>query len=82
MIRGTTLLFAVLIIVLLGGFGFWLASIDGSVQLTMPDGTSSGLPLGFALLGGVLLAGLAAVVWWVFTGLVTMPWTLGKARRA
>lgn len=82
MIRGTTLLFVVLIIVALGAMGFWLASLGGSIELTLPDGTTSGLPLGFALLGGVLFAGLVAVGWWIFTGLVTMPWTLGKARRA
>ncbi|MEL6569608.1 MAG: heme biosynthesis HemY N-terminal domain-containing protein [Pseudomonadota bacterium] len=82
MIRGTTLLFVVLIIVVLGGLGFWLSSIGGSIELTLPDGTSSGLPLGFAILVGILAAGLVAVGWWIFTGLVTMPWTLGKARRA
>ncbi|MEM9740585.1 MAG: heme biosynthesis HemY N-terminal domain-containing protein [Pseudomonadota bacterium] len=82
MIRGTTLLFAVLIIVLLGGLGFWLANIGGSIELILPDGTTTGLPLGFAILAGVLFAGLIAVIWWIFTGLVTMPWTLGKARKA
>ncbi|MEM1105252.1 MAG: heme biosynthesis HemY N-terminal domain-containing protein [Pseudomonadota bacterium] len=82
MIRGTTLLFVVLIVVALGAMGFWLAGIDGAVELTLPNGTTSGLPLGFAILGGTLLAGLVAVGWWIFAGLVTMPWTLGKARRA
>ena len=44
-------------------------------------GTTTSLPLGLALLIGVLMAGLVAVAWWILAGVVTLPWTVGRASR-
>lgn len=81
MIRGTTLLLIFLLAGAAALTGYWLWTLEGSVAISVP-GTTTTLPLGLAILVGVLIAGLVAVVWWVLAGLVTMPWTLGRARRS
>ena len=81
MIRGTTLLFIFLLAGAAALTGYWLWTLEGSVAISVP-GTTTTLPLGLAILFGVLIAGLVAVVWWVLAGLVTMPWTLGRAHRS
>lgn len=80
MIRATTLLAIILIAAIAAIAGYWLYSMEGTVSIAVP-GTEASLPIGLALLLGLLAAGLVAVAWWVLTGLVTMPWTLGRARR-
>lgn len=81
MIRGTTLLFIFLIAGAAALAGYWLWTLEGSVAISLP-GTTMTLPLGLALLLGVLLAGLGAVIWWILAGIVTLPWSLGRARRS
>lgn len=80
MIRATTLLAIILIAAIAAIAGYWLYSMEGTVSIAVP-GTEASLPIGLALLMGMVLAGLVAVAWWFLTGLVTMPWTLGRARR-
>lgn len=80
MIRGTTLLFILLIAGAAALAGWWVWTLEGSVSLAMPGSTTS-LPLGLALILGLIIAGGVAVAWWILAGLITMPWTLGKARR-
>ena len=80
MIRGTTLLFVLVLAGIAALAGYWLYSLEGTVEIAVP-GTTTSLPLGLALLIGVLVAGLVAVAWWILAGVVTLPWTLGRARR-
>ncbi|NBC12444.1 MAG: heme biosynthesis protein HemY [Gammaproteobacteria bacterium] len=80
MIRGTTLLFVLVLAGIAAMAGYWLYTLEGTVEIAVP-GTTTSLPLGLALLIGVLVAGLVAVAWWILAGVVTLPWTLGRARR-
>lgn len=81
MIRFTTLFFIVLVAGLAALAGYWLYALDGSVAISVP-GTTTTMPLGLAILIGLVLAGLAAAAWWLLAGLITMPWTLGRARHS
>lgn len=79
MIRGTTLFLIILLAGVAALVGYWLYSLEGTVEIAVP-GTTASLPVGLALLLGVVAGGVVAVIWWVLAGLVTLPWTLGRAR--
>lgn len=81
MIRVTTLIAIVLIAGVAALAGFWLWSLDGYVEVDLPGSDPVNFKLGLIIILGLILAGGVAVAWWLLTSLVTMPWTIGKARQ-
>lgn len=78
--RISTLIVVILAAVLFGGLGLWLYTLEGSISLEQA-GISRSLPLGWAILIAIGIGGLLAVAWWLIWGTLSMPWTIGRARR-
>lgn len=81
MIRVTTLLIIALAVLSLSLGAYWLFSLEGTVAISVP-GTTAELSIGLALLLLFAAALILAVAWWIVTSFVSLPWSMGKARRA
>ncbi|MEL6385776.1 MAG: heme biosynthesis HemY N-terminal domain-containing protein [Pseudomonadota bacterium] len=79
MIRVSTLLVVAVLIGLVGLGTYWLFTLEGTVAVSVP-GTTAELSLGLALLLLVVAALGIAMAWWLLSGLVSLPWSLGRSR--